>query len=66
MSQPTSIDQGPLPTTIGKNVFVIDIPLDDCGLQGLGVTVYGRCSKKREDVGVYIKAIQPGGAAAKV
>lgn len=47
-------------------MFVIDIPLDDCGLQGLGVTVYGRCSKKREDVGVYIKAIQPGGAAAKV
>ncbi len=47
--------------------MIVNIPLDDCGLHGLGVTVYGRCSRKKaEDVGIYIKGVQPGGAAAKV
>ena len=48
-------------------MLVFDIHLDN-GLAGLGVTVHGRCSSKREhsDMGIYIKSIVPGGAAARV
>ena len=49
--------------------MAFDIHLDN-GLAGLGVTVHGRCSSSKRqqssDMGIYIKSIVPGGAAAKV
>lgn len=57
------------PTTVGKTVMTFDIPLYNSGPAGLGVTVYGRTSlssaaKRSGDMGIYIKSIVPGGAAA--
>lgn len=49
--------------------MILDIPLNNCGLAGLGVTVHGRVSNSRKhlgDMGIYIKSIVPGGAAAQV
>jgi len=47
-----------------------EIPLYNSGPAGLGVTVYGRTSlntsKRSGDMGIYIKSIVPGGAAALV
>ena len=52
---------------MGKDILSFNIPLDTCGVAGLGVTVHG--SKKKQsggDMGIYIKSIVPGGAAAQV
>ena len=50
--------------------MTFDIPLYNSGPAGLGVTVYGRTSlsaaKRSGDMGIYIKSIVPGGAAALV
>jgi len=56
------------PTTVDKMVMTYEIPLYNSGPAGLGVTVYGRTSlntsKRSGDMGIYIKSIVPGGAAA--
>ena len=52
---------------MGKDILSFNIPLDTCGVAGLGVTVHG--SKKKQsggDMGIYIKSIVPDGAAAQV
>ena len=58
-------------TTVGKTVLTYEIPLYDSGPAGLGVTIYGKsmlnsATKRPGDVGVYIKNVMPGGAAALV
>ena len=56
-----------IPESMGKDILSFNIPLDTCGMAGLGVTVHG--SKKKQsggDMGIYIKSIVPGGAAAQV
>ena len=54
--------------TVNKTVLNLEIPLHNCGPAGLGVTVYTKtaCSKGRGEMGVYIKSIVAGGAAAMV
>ncbi len=51
-------------------MLTLDIHLSNTGSAGLGVTVYGRTTlgsgKKTGDMGIYIKSIVPGGAAALV
>ena len=63
------------PTTVGKTVLTLEIPLYDSGPAGLGVTVFGRSTlsagRKQQgdmggDMGVFIKSVVPGGAAALV
>lgn len=58
------------PTTVGKTVLNLEVPLYNSGPAGLGVTVFGRsslgASRKQGDMGVFIKSIVPGGAAALV
>jgi partitioning defective protein 3 len=65
---PSSLEMLPLVSSVGKTVMILDIPLTT-GLAGLGVTVHGRCNSKKQnsnDMGIYIKSIVPGGAAARV
>ena len=66
---PQSAEPSP-PTTVDKTVLTYEIPLYNSGPAGLGVTVYGRTSlnttKRLGDMGIYIKSIVPGGAAALV
>ena len=58
------------PTTVGKTVLNMEIPLYDSGPAGLGVTVFGRSTlgpaQRRGDMGIFIKSVVPGGAAALV
>ena len=69
-SQFPSSAEPSLPTTVDKTVMTYEIPLYNSGPAGLGVTVYGRTSlnttKRQGDMGIYIKSIVPGGAAALV
>ena len=55
---------------MGKTVLNLEIPLYDSGPAGLGVTVFGRSTlnsnRRQGDMGVFIKSIVPGGAAALV
>ena len=56
--------------TVGKTVLTLEIPLYNSGPAGLGVTVFGRSAinptRRQGDMGVFIKAVVPGGAAALV
>ena len=56
------------PKTINKTVLTFDIQLYNSTVAGLGITVYGKTStaKKVGDMGIYIRSITPGGAAAMV
>lgn len=55
---------------MGKTVLNLEIPLYDSGPAGLGVTVFGRSTlgpaHRRGDMGIFIKSVVPGGAAALV
>lgn len=52
---------------MGKTVLNLEIPLNNSGPAGLGVTVIGRSgSRKQGDMGVFIKSVVPGGAASLV
>ena len=55
---------------MGKTVLTLEIPLYDSGPAGLGVTVFGRAmlsaGRKQGDMGIFIKSVVPGGAAAMV
>ena len=50
----------------GKSMLLLDIPLYKSGAAGLGVTVYGKSQSGTGDMGIYIKSVFPGGAAAMV
>ena len=67
MQFPDSSEPSSVPTSVGKSLLTFNIPLNNCGLAGLGVAVHGRCSSGRHgDMGIYIKSIVHGGAAAQV
>lgn len=53
---------------MNKTVLHLEIPLHNCGPAGLGVTVYTKSSSSKGggEMGVYIKSIVAGGAAARV
>lgn len=56
------------PITVYKTVFDLEIPLHNSGPAGLGVTVYTKSTSLKDggEMGVYIKSIVAGGAAAMV
>lgn len=51
----------------GKEQLMFEIPLNDTGSAGLGVSLKGNKSRETgEDLGIFIKSIIHGGAAYKV
>ena len=60
---PPSYHPSHQPETINKTVLTFDISLYNSNAAWLGITVY---PKKAGDMGIYIKSITPGGAAAMV
>ena len=56
------------PLTVNKTVLELEIPLHNSGPAGLGIKVYTKntSAKVGGEMGVYIKSIVPGGAAAMV
>ena len=53
----------------GLEQFTYNIPLNDCGSAGLGVSVKGKTSTNEtgtHDLGIFIKSVISGGAASKV
>lgn len=61
-------ENGTAPLTVYKTVFDLEIPLHNSGPAGLGVTVYTKSMSLKDggEMGVYIKSIVAGGAAAMV
>ena len=56
-------------SSANKEVMTLDIPLNDTGSAGLGVSVKGKTSttsKGPQDLGIFIKSVITGGAAHKV
>lgn len=56
-------------TSKKKDIFTFEIPLNDTGSAGLGVSVKGKTSTTATgavDMGIFIKNIFHGGAAHKV
>ena len=50
-----------------KDEFLtITIPLNDMGSAGLGISVKGKSTEDNLDLGIFVKSIIKGGAAAKV
>lgn len=51
----------------GKEQLMFEVPLNDSGSAGLGVSLKGNKSRETgEDLGIFIKSIIHGGAAFKV
>lgn len=51
----------------GKEQLIFEVPLNDSGSAGLGVSLKGNKSRETgEDLGIFIKSIIHGGAAYKV
>lgn len=51
----------------GREQLMYEIPLNDTGSAGLGVSLKGNKSRETgEDLGIFIKSIIHGGAAYKV
>ncbi|XP_041366906.1 partitioning defective 3 homolog [Gigantopelta aegis] len=51
-----------------KEVITLEIPLNDSGSAGLGVSVKGKTTTAKEgsrDLGIFIKSVMTGGAASK-
>ena len=62
-------DDGTLALMHNKELLQFDIPLNDTGSAGLGVSVKGKTLTTEEgtrDLGVFVKAVINGGAASKV
>ena len=62
-------DDGTLALMQNKELLEFDIPLNDTGSAGLGVSVKGKTLTTEEgtrDLGVFVKAVIHGGAASKV
>lgn len=50
-----------------REFLTLDVPLNDSGSAGLGVSVKGNRSKENHaDLGIFVKSIINGGAACKV
>lgn len=52
-----------------KQVLTFNIPLNETGSAGLGISVKGKtfnASGENRDLGIFIKAVITGGAASKV
>lgn len=70
--QPTdkSGDDGTLASLKNKEILSLDIPLNDTGSAGLGVSVKGKTitipEQGTRDLGIFIKAVISGGAASRV
>lgn len=61
-------DVGPT-TSKKKDIFTFEVPLNDTGSAGLGISVKGKTSNTPNgpvDMGIFIKNIFHGGAAHKV
>ena len=69
--QPTdkSGDDGTLASLKNKEILSLDIPLNDTGSAGLGVSVKGKTitipEQGTRDLGIFIKAVISGGAASR-
>ncbi|OWK03436.1 hypothetical protein Celaphus_00007477, partial [Cervus elaphus hippelaphus] len=51
---------------VGTREFLTEVPLNDSGSAGLGVSVKGNRSKENHaDLGIFVKSIINGGAASK-
>lgn len=51
----------------GKEQLTFEVPLNDSGSAGLGISLKGNKSRETgEDLGIFIKSIIHGGAAYKV
>ena len=62
-------DDGTLALMKNKELLEFDIPLNDTGSAGLGVSVKGKTLTTEEgtrDLGIFVKAVIHGGAASKV
>ena len=62
-------DDGTLAIMRNKELLEFDIPLNDTGSAGLGVSVKGKTLTTEEgtrDLGIFVKAVINGGAASKV
>ena len=60
-------EAGSLVLEDGKEQLVLEVPLNDTGSAGLGVSLKGNKSRETgEDLGIFIKSIIHGGAAYKV
>ncbi len=63
-------DDSVLTSPLNREVLRLDIPLNDTGSAGLGVSVKGKTSTTPEhgtqDLGIFIKSVITGGAASKV
>lgn len=62
-------DDSVFSSTAGREVLQLDIPLNDTGSAGLGVSVKGKTSttdRGTSDLGIFIKSVITGGAASKV
>lgn len=58
---------GPLLVEDGREQLMFEVPLNDSGSAGLGVSLKGNKSRETgEDLGIFIKSIIHGGAANKV
>lgn len=55
-----------LTSDLSQEFLTFEIPLNDSGSAGLGVSVKGNRSKeKHTDLGIFVKSIINGGAASK-
>lgn len=55
-----------LTSDVTQEFLTFEIPLNDSGSAGLGVSVKGNRSKeKHTDLGIFVKSIINGGAASK-
>lgn len=62
-------DDGSLAIMKNKEIISLDIPLNESGSAGLGVSVKGKTMTTEEgtkDLGIFIKSVIHGGAASKV
>lgn len=60
-------DAGSLVLEDGREQLMYEIPLNETGSAGLGVSLKGNKSRETgEDLGIFIKSIIHGGAAYKV
>ena len=62
-------DEPRTPVTKNKDIMTFDIPLNETGSAGLGVSVKGKTTTTEQgaqDLGIFIKSVIAGGAAAKV
>lgn len=54
------------PSDLAQEFMTFEIPLNDSGSAGLGVSVKGNRSKENNtDLGIFVKSIINGGAASK-